>query len=121
MNLHGIAAPIIGAINPNVTIPLKRSTGSTPSTAGKRVPTYDTLSGLAQIQAASNKDLAHLASLNIQGIFKSVYLYGNWYGIVRAGAQGGDLLTIDGKDWLVVMVPENWPDWTRVLVCQQLQ
>ena len=119
MNLHGVVAPIIGAVNPNVTITLKQSSGYTTAADGKRTPTYTTSSGPAQIQAASNKDLQHLAAQNIQGNFRSVYLYGSWFGIVRAAGKGGDILTFGGYDWLVVMVPENWPDWSRVLVCQQ--
>lgn len=119
MNLHAIAGPIVGTINPIVSITLKRSTGSTTGTDGKRTPTYATSTGDAQIQAASNKDLQHLAAQNIQGNFRSVYLYGAWFGIVRADQKGGDILTFEGRDWLVVMVPENWPDWSRVLVCQQ--
>lgn len=121
MNLHGIVAPIIGVVNPNVVIPLKRQNGTYTTLAdGTRIPNYDNLSGLAQIQAASNKDIQHAFSLNIQGNFRSVYLYGAWFGIVRLGQKGGDILTFEGADWLCVISAEKWPDWSRVLVCQQV-
>jgi hypothetical protein len=41
-------------------------------------------------------------------------------GINRDRQQGGDKFVIGNETWLVVDVPEIWPDWTRVIACQQL-
>ncbi|EKT2017176.1 hypothetical protein QDZ09_001038 [Salmonella enterica] len=49
-----------------------------------------------------------------------VLLAGNWCGLNRTRQQGGDKFVIGDETWLVVEVPEIWPDWTRVIVCLQV-
>ena len=119
MNLHQIVAGAIGRINPFMMISIKRSTGYTTNPDGTRVPTYTTLTGSAQVQDLSTDDLKLTEGLNIQGVRKVVYLNGSWAGVVRADAQGGDIFSINGTDWLVTMVPEEWPGWTKVIVTRQ--
>lgn len=120
MNLHGFVSGVIGSVNPNVKVTVKRSTGYTTAASGKRTPTYTTTTGVsAQVQGVNAKELAHLNSLNIQGVLRSVHLTGDWRGIQRASSAGGDLLTFGGFDWLVVHVFETWPDWSRVIVAMQ--
>ncbi|PLL44830.1 hypothetical protein CWN26_29645 [Klebsiella pneumoniae] len=58
--------------------------------------------------------------MNIQGVLVSIWTDGNWCGINRDRQQGGDKFVIGNETWLVVDVPEIWPDWTRVIACQQL-
>ena len=59
------------------------------------------------------------AGINLQGARKNVYINGNWAGIVRADKTGGDIFRFNDADWLVTMVPEQWPDWTKVIVTMQ--
>jgi hypothetical protein len=79
------------------------------------------LSGPAQVQDLTTDDLRLLADagFNIQGIHKSIYLNGAWAGIIRAEQQGGDVFRFGGYDWLVTMVSEQWPDWSKVVVTMQ--
>ncbi|ELF4643998.1 hypothetical protein RNG81_004825, partial [Salmonella enterica subsp. enterica serovar Mbandaka] len=55
-----------------------------------------------------------------QGVFATLYTDGNWCGLNRTRQQGGDKFVIGDETWLVVEVPEIWPDWTRVIVCLQV-
>ncbi len=129
MNLHGIVRGAINAVNPDQVVTWRRSNGYDTNAAGKRTPTYaDTTVG-AQVQASSASDLQHVDFLNVQGVKRSVYLFGNVQGTVRPDVKGGDLLVfpqnIGGTPatWLVVAVIETWnPDaagWCKVGVVLQ--
>jgi len=70
-----------------------------------------------QVQALSAEDLKHPNFLNVQGVKRAVYLFGNVQGTVRPDAKGGDLLVFPqnrgglNRTWLVVAVFETWtPD-----------
>lgn len=125
MNLHHIVRGAINAVNPDINVGLRRSTGYTVATDGEQIPTYDTLSGPGQVQALGSEDLRHVAAANLQSVDRKVYLYGNWMGVVRADQKGGDILTFSqipgaaAQDWKVVTVFETWPDWCAVGVVLQ--
>lgn len=125
MNLRGIANKYTQITNINVRINWIQSTGYTTNNAGKRVPTTITLTVDAQIQALSANQLAHTDGLNISGVKRSVYMYGNVAGIVRADKLGGDILVFpeipngSNRNWLVTQVNETWPDWCHVIVTLQ--
>jgi len=121
MNLHGIVAGAVGAVNPNVSATLQVSTGYTTDSAGRQVPSYAAaVTVQAQVQSLSAKDIRQIEALNLQNIQNTIYLYGNVSGIVRASGKGGDLITMeDGTVWLVQAVLEQWPDWVKVAVTQQ--
>lgn len=122
MNLHAIVNPIIAAVNPNVTGTLRVSTGNIVGRAGKQEPVYLSTPGVVmQFQALTAKDIEHLDNLNIQGVTRAVYLYGNVTGVVRPEAKGGDLLDALGKTWLVTVVFETWDTagWCKVGVTLQ--
>lgn len=126
MNLHALVSPVIGAINPHITITLERSSGYTTGANGKQVPAYETaVDGPGQVQALGASDLKHMNDLNIQGVMRKVYLYGNWMGVVRADQKGGDVLTFPqvpgavAQKWKLVTVFETWPDWCAVGVVLQ--
>ena len=125
MNLRGIANKYTQITNINVRINWIQSTGYTTNNAGKRVPTTIILTVDAQIQALSANQLAHTDGLNISGVKRSVYMYGNVAGIVRADKLGGDILVFpeipngSNRNWLVTQVLETWPDWCHVLVTLQ--
>jgi hypothetical protein len=125
MNLRQIANRSTSAINPNIPATLKRSNGYKTDDAGQRTPIYETLSGTVQVQAMSAGDLQHTENLNIQGVLRAVYINGNWVGVVRGDAKGGDVLQFAKSNhgavhnWLVVSVVESWTEWTKVIVCLQ--
>ncbi|MMZ41448.1 hypothetical protein D3C81_118010 [compost metagenome] len=120
MNLHGIVSRAIGAVNPFVEAQIYRSLGAEKHEDYSRTPAYDApVPMMVQKQAVSQGDIRHLDNLNIQGVFTSIYTNGNWCGVNRPKEVGGDKFIIAGETWLVVAVPENWPDWTRVVACLQ--
>lgn len=115
MDLRGIANNVSNSVNGNIPVTVLRSTGYTIGAGRKQVPTYAApVSGFGQMQALDAKDLQQLDGLNIQGKIKAVYLYGELAGVIRPDQTGGDIVQIDGKDWLVVKVLEGWSTWTKV-------
>jgi hypothetical protein len=61
-------------------------------------------------------------NLNIQGVLRQVYLKGAVASAVREDGTGGDLLQFPEvrggalRVRLVMLVPEQWPDWCLVVV-----
>jgi len=126
MNLRGMVNKYTQLTNPNVFINWVQSTGYTTDNTGRRTPTSITLSVEAQIQALSTSDLEHTDGLNITNVMRTVYLYGNAAGVVRADNIGGDVLVFpeipnsSNKNWLITKVVETWPDWCHVIVSLQV-
>ena len=107
MNLHGIVASVIGAVNERVPVSIQVSTGNSTSSTYKPVPTYAApFNALAQIQPLTSDDLKQIDGLNIQGSHVKIYLFGQVSGIIRATNKGGDLITVGSGPyagiWLVV-------------------
>lgn len=129
MNLHAIANSVIAAVNPNIAVTLKQSTGYTTGPGAKRIPAYAApVTVQAQVQALSGKDLRQIDGLNLQGTLAAIYLYGAVAGAVRGTGQGGDLIVVPSGayagTWLVTMVAEQWGDgvpaaWCKVIVTLQ--
>ena len=125
MNLRGLVNKYTQVTNPNIYINWIQSTGYTIDDAGKRTPTNLTLTVKAQVQALSSTDLQHTDGLNITGVMRSVYMYGNAAGVVRADNIGGDILVFPevpngcNKNWLITQVVETWSDWCHVIVTLQ--
>lgn len=121
MNLRSIANKATRAVNPNVSAQIYKSTGYTTADDGSVTPGYaDPVTMQVQKQAVTQSDLLHLDNLNIQGQVVSIHTDGNWCGLNRKKGEGGDLFVIGDDTWLVVSVPEVWPDWTRVIACLQI-
>ena len=124
MNLHGIANPIIQAINPNVPATYQASAGTTTNADGTRVPAYAApVTVSAQVQPLSSGDLRQLSGINLNGSQRAIYLFGDANALSRVTNKGGDLITLtDGANagvWLVVQELESYPNWTKV--CATLQ
>jgi hypothetical protein len=111
LNLHGIVRGVVTAVNADETVAVSSSNGTTPSGAGDGtvVPVYTTASFGAQVQPLSGRDLRQIASLNLQGTLKKIYLYGDVEAIVRNVDKGGDLvMRSDGSVWKTTIVFEGW-------------
>ncbi len=126
MNLFGLARSAVQGVNSNQQINWVQSTGGyTTDAAGHRTPVQQMVSVQAQVQATSSKDLQLLDNINIQGVSRRVYLYGNVLGISRPDQLGGDVLQfpeVPGgpvMNWKVVSVVETWPTWACVIVVLQ--
>lgn len=79
-----------------------------------------TLTIQGDVQALSYSDIRQVEGLNLQGTRRAIYFDGPVYGLVRPTNQGGDLITLpDGTVWLVAMVTEKWPNWSKAVVTQQ--
>lgn len=124
MNLNAIAGPLVAAINPTVTILVERSTGPVTSASGKRVASYaPPVEVRAQVQPIQYSDIMLTNGMGIQGQRIKIYLPGEWNGIVRADALGGDRVTLpDNTVWIVAVQVENWggpSGWTSVICTRQ--
>jgi hypothetical protein len=121
LNLHQIVRGNIIAVNPEVPVTIRVSTGSTTNADYSSTPTYDTVTGVwAQVQDLSADDLRQVEALNLQGSHKTIYLNGSVAGIVRDASEGGDLVTLpDGSIWLITKVVEQWPDWCHAIMTLQ--
>ena len=127
MNLHSIVRGAINAVNPDISASWQQSNGYSSNADGSRTPAYASPETITvQVQPLSKQDLQHIDFLGLQGVFRTVYAFGNIQGVVRPSVTGGDLLsfpqTYGGtvQTWLVSDVPETWgPGWCRVVVCLQ--
>ncbi|BEH73314.1 hypothetical protein GBS0709_24310 [Edwardsiella tarda] len=120
MNIRSVANRAIQRVNPNVPAILKKYAGYDVLPGRKRVPKYlPDQNVTVQLQPLSKGDLQHVDGLNIQGLVKSIHVYGNYFSVQRELEQGGDLFLIDDRVWLVVEPIELWPDWCRLIVCLQ--
>ena len=131
MNLHGVVRQAIQSVNPDSLATWQQSTGSTTNGDGSPTPTYNVVEGVrVQVQGVTAGDLYKLNYLNLEGVLRKVFLFGNVQGIVRANLMGGDLLTFPQQYggtpqvWLVKAVLETWPDavaagWSSAIVALQ--
>ena len=131
MNLHSVVRSAIQSVNPDTLATWQQSTGATTNADGSQTPTYNTVSDVrVQVQGVTAGDLFKLNYLNLEGVLRKVFLYGNVHGFVRANLQGGDLLTFPQQYggtpqvWLVKAVLETWPDavaagWSSAIVALQ--
>jgi len=128
MNLHATVRGPITTVVPDIAATWQQSAGYAANAAGARTPTYAApVAVTVQVQPLSKQELTHTDFLNIEGVYRSVYLYQNAQGVDRPNVQGGDLLAfpqVPGATpqvWLVVNNSENFQGvgWTRVIVCLQ--
>lgn len=112
-----------GAIQPVLAdraITIKKYSGVTRNTDGERVPNYTTISGMGNVQALSSNALSYAEKMGLQGELLSVYsLAPNFLTASMQGVTGGDLITIDSVDWLVITLVESYPTYCHAII--QLQ
>jgi hypothetical protein len=121
MNLNAIVSGAVGAVNPRVPLSLQVSQGSTVGADFKPVPSYaPAVTVMGQVQPMTWRDIQMTDGLNLTGTRRVIYLDGNFDGIVRVSAKGGDLIsTPSGEIYLVAMVLETWPDFCKVAATLQ--
>jgi hypothetical protein len=125
VKLRTIANAAIQGINADQYVVWVMNQGYTTQPDGTRTPNQTSRTVRANVQALSGSDLRHVDGLGLQGVMRSVYLYGDVEGIVRADNKGGDVLQfpqVPGgtvNDWLVTQVLEVWPHWCKVIVTLQ--
>lgn len=130
MNLHALVRSTIQVITPDTSCQWMQSTGYTTSPSGKQAPTYALFTVRMQVQGLASREIRHMDSLNIQGVLRKVYAYGNVEGVVRPSLQGGDLIIFAQQYggipqvWKVVHPMETWADaqangWSSAIVALQ--
>ena len=125
MNIFDMANTAIQVVNGNIPATWRRSNGYLIDDAGIQIPQYLDTDVFVQVQAVSGDALAFTDGLDIQGVMRSVYMYGNVQGVIRSDERGGDLLLFPQtpgdlvQTWKVVTVIETWPEWAHVIAVLQ--
>ena len=121
MNLQAITGGIVSVVNPTQQLAVQISKGYVTAPDGSRSESYfPTQIFPGQVQPLAYKDLIQTDGIAMNGLKNVILIQGNVEGIVRPDKSGGDLITDEsGKVWLVVLVMEHWPDWTKVAVVLQ--
>lgn len=130
MNLHGTVRGAITSVNPDTTAQYLASTGATSNADYSQTPGYAAAIPVrCQVQPMSRGDLQLVERLNLQGVFRSTFMFGNPQSVVRVQAKGGDLLKFSPfgaegvQTWKIVSVDGPWNvesgGWTKIIV--QLQ
>ena len=130
MNLHGIVRGAINYVNPDIVATYLSSLGATVNADYSQTPQYTApVQVRIQAQPLGKEELKHVDALNLQGVFRTVFLFQNPQAIVRVQAKGGDLLqfvTFQGEavqNWKVIYVAGPWnveyKGWTKLIVVLQ--
>lgn len=127
LNLHSEVRGAITSVNPDIPATYRASSGYSTDAAGNRTPEYTDTPVTIQVQALSAGDLRQVDYLNLQGVKRAVYMFGNTQGVDRPDLKGGDLLVFKqtvgsslSQTFLVVGVLETWtpdlPGWCKLAV-----
>jgi len=130
MNLHGVVRGAINTVNPDRFALFFASQGAASNADFSQTPSYAPPARVqVQVQPLGRDELKHVERLNLQGVFRTVFLYGNPQGIIRVNSQGGDLLKFSSfqgqptQTWKVVYVEGPWDvndgGWTKLIVVLQ--
>ncbi len=116
MDLFNITSGAVSLVNDYVPAVIKINTGYVTAPSGKRTPSYSQADVSVQLQELSSMDLKQMDSLNVQGITRVAYVHGNFSAINRANQTGGDILVVNGNEWLIVKIAELWYDWCKLII-----
>lgn len=115
-NVRALANKYIQVTNKNQQINWVQSNGYITDDAGRRTPKTITLTVEAQVQALSATDLKHVDGLNITGVMRSVYMYGNAAGVVRVDQIGGDILVFLKPPAVAIVTGLSLKSWKHGLI-----
>lgn len=123
VNVRALANRMTRQVNPNISIGLRRYTGWTVNPDRTTTPGYAPATTIiGQVQALGKKDIDHLSALNISDCERMVYVNFQLQATDRREQTGGDLLTFEGRTWLVMAIMEGWTTagWCRAAVAKQM-
>lgn len=116
-----LAQGAIQSVLPDRPITIKKYAGVTRNADGERVPSYTTISGMGNVQALSSSALRYAEKMGLQGEMLSVYsLAPNLLTASMQGVTGGDLITFEGSDWLVVTLVESYSTYCHAIIQRQV-
>lgn len=123
LNLHALARPVVTAVNPDRRVVIRRYAGESVGDDGTPRPRYaPAVAVMAQVQPLPQDKLQYVAQGQQTGIWRQIYLPGDWSGLDRPGGRGGDLVYFQGREWLINPVQEAWgalAGWTLIVVQAQ--
>lgn len=130
LNLYTAARGPVQSVNPDICVIYLASQGYVTDGNGNPSGSYATpFTVFAQVQPPSGRDIDHINFFNLQGVMRTVIMYGAPLAINRVSTRGGDLLLFPQTpgapldNWLVTYVDETWsPDrmgWSRIIVTLQ--
>lgn len=121
MNIFSLVHKAVGVVSPRIRVSIQVNQSSVTSPDGSRKPTLaPPQMALVSIQALQFNDITQADALNIQGVRRKMYVYGEVDGLVRVKNKGGDIVTLpDGTVWKVAIVAESWPEWTSCIITLQ--
>lgn len=124
MNLRQIANRATQTINPNISIQWRKYLSYDIGPNGKPIVTYAPPAALiAQVQALSKSDVAHLDAMNLSTCTRAAYVNGQLQAFDRLEETGGDMLYFEGRWWKIMAILEGWTGpqvgWCRVALTAQ--
>jgi hypothetical protein len=121
MNVRGLSNSAIKTVNADTLVSIQPSSGYTIGSGARQIPSYGTaVSQYANIQELTVEELRLIEGLNIQGTKKTIYTHFLLRAASRPNQTGGDLITFNEQKWLVVKILEQWNEWTKALIVQQV-
>lgn len=118
INVRGIANGMIQNINPDIDATIYKNVGKG-YVDGVWQPKYETQEVKIQRQQLTQNDILFLNNLEFQGNFIVVYVKGHYDGVNRIDKKSPDIFVFQGREYKVLHVPEQWPTWSRVILCEQ--
>lgn len=117
INVRALANAAIQVVNPDRPAEYIAFTGYTIGEGRKQIPEYaPPVPCMAQVQALSQSTIDHNDAINQSGASHEVYVHWQMSSVSRPRQNGGDIIRIAGYEWLVIEVPESWPQWCKCIV-----
>ncbi|RKS87329.1 hypothetical protein DES39_0549 [Orbus hercynius] len=118
INVKAIANSLIQPINPDIPATIYKDLGGE-YVEGVWQPKREILEVRIQRQQLTQNDILFLNNLEFQGNFIVVYVKGHYDGVNRIDKKSPDIFVFDDREYKVIHVPEQWPTWSRVILCEQ--
>ena len=120
MKIHTLANRLIVNVNPNIKATLKKFTGLVKNEFYEQTPTYIESEIIVQAQALSGDQLKMVDFNQFQSELMSVITSEELKGVSKPDQYGGDILSFNGHEWLVIMINETYHDHTKAVVMKQV-